>query len=421
MDSSNTAVKHLALLGSTGSIGRNVLDIVRRFPGRYRICGLAAGRNVALLKEQIEAFNPRLVAVADEEDARGLRESLPAFWGERIVGGGEGAARVATLAEADMVISAIVGAAGLTPTLAAVEAGKNIGLANKETLVMAGELVMETARRTGATILPVDSEHNAIFQALAAGRRQDIKKVILTASGGPFNGQDQRTLWSITPEQALAHPNWSMGRKISIDSATLINKGLELIEARWLFDLPLEMLEILIHPQSIVHSMVEFVDGSVVAQMGIPDMRIPIAYALSYPERLKINLPPLNLAGTPPLSFQRPDFDRIPALKLAYQACSRGGTIPAAFNAANEIAVAAFLDRRIRFPEIVYAVAETVNRCEWRPAADLATVMAADMAARLQAESIITALELAAGQKMARRTTPSTTAATAANRIPDQP
>ncbi len=391
--------KNLALLGSTGSIGTNVLEIVRRFPGRYRVLSLAAGSNIGLLKEQIEAFNPLLVSVASPELAGDLAASLPAGWGARIVAGPEGAVQAATLPEVDMVVSAIVGAAGLPPTLAAVEAGKDIALANKETMVIAGELVLETARRTGAAILPVDSEHNAIFQALAAGRRQDVKKIILTASGGPFRTTPKERLWHVTPDEALAHPNWSMGKKISIDSATLMNKGLEIIEAKWLFDIAVDRIEVLIHPQSVVHSMVEFTDGSVIAQMGIADMRIPIAYALSYPERLSLDLPSLNLGRCRSLEFFRPDFDKFPSLRLAYQACRKGGVVPAALNAANEVAVAAFLDGRIRFPEIVYAVAETVSRVEPRPAADLKTILDADMAARLQAESVVEALEIAASQK----------------------
>ncbi len=399
MPSPATGTKNIALLGSTGSIGVNTLEIVRQFPGRYRIVSLAAGSNIALLRQQIEAFNPLLVSVAEPGLAGELAASLPAGWAERIVAGPEGAVRAATLPEADMVVSAIVGAAGLPPTLAAVEAGKPVALANKETLVIAGELVLAAARRSGSVILPVDSEHNAIFQALAAGDKRDVRKIILTASGGPFRDTPREELWRATPDQALAHPNWEMGKKISIDSATLMNKGLEIIEAKWLFDMPVERIEVLIHPQSVVHSMVEYTDGSVIAQMGIADMRIPIAYALSHPERLALDLPSLNLARCRCLEFLRPDYEKFPALRLAYLACRRGGVLPAALNAANEVAVTAFLDGRIRFPEIIYAVAETVSRTEPRPATDLATVLEADMAARLQAESVIEALEIAARQK----------------------
>ena len=387
-------IKKISLLGSTGSIGCNVLKIVRQFPGRFQVVGLAAGRNIALLQDQIEDFNPRLVSVAEESLAQQLRESLGSQWQGKIISGRQGNIEVATLREADTVVSAIVGAAGLIPTYAAIEAGKNIALANKETLVMAGDLVMKAVKRHKVELLPIDSEHNAVFQALAAGRRDDVHKIILTASGGPFRQKKLADLWQITPEQALAHPNWDMGRKISIDSATLINKGLEIIEARWLFDVAVEDIEVLIHPQSIVHSMVEFRDGSVIAQMGVPDMKTAIAYALSYPERLKINLPRLNLNRCRDLQFTAPDFANFPALRLAYQVCKKGGTLPAIFNGANEIAVEAFLAGKIRFPEISLVVAETVSRLEGREARDIKIVLEADLAARVQAESIVSAFAM---------------------------
>ncbi|MGV1098627.1 1-deoxy-D-xylulose-5-phosphate reductoisomerase [Thiovibrio sp. JS02] len=403
-------MKNISLLGSTGSIGRNVLEVVRQFPGRYRVVGLAAGSNGKLLREQIEAFNPEKVAIADAKLARDLAQSLPTGWSEKILVGKEGNVAIATLASADTVVSSIVGAAGLTPTLAAIEAGKNIALANKETLVMAGDLVMAAVKRRKVALLPIDSEHNAIAQALEAGRRRDVSKLILTASGGPFREKAVRELWNVTSEQALAHPNWSMGRKISIDSATLMNKGLEVIEARWLFDLEVEEIEVLIHPQSIVHSMVEFIDGSVIAQMGIPDMRLPIAYALSYPERLRLNLPRLNLATASDLSFSRPDFDKFPALKLAYQVCKRGGTLPAVLNAANEVAVEAFLNKEIRFPEIAMVVAETVDRLPREEATSVTAILDADLAARMQAQSIIEALNIKTKQRLGEEA-----------RIPDLP
>ena len=393
-------MKNISLLGSTGSIGCNVLEVVRQFPGRFRIVGLAAGSNGKLLRDQIEAFNPELVAIGDATLARDLAQSLPAGWTEKIRVGGEGNVAVATLASADTVVSSIVGAAGLTPTLAAIEAEKNIALANKETLVMAGDLVMAAVKRRKVSLLPIDSEHNAIAQALGAGKRGDVSKLILTASGGPFRELTVRDLWQVSPEQALAHPNWSMGKKISIDSATLMNKGLEVIEARWLFDLEVEDIEVLIHPQSIVHSMVEFIDGSVIAQMGIPDMRLPIAYALSFPERLRLNLPRLNLATARDLSFSRPDFERFPALKLAYQVCRRGGTLPAVLNAANEIAVEAFLNREIRFPEIAMVVAETVNRQPREEATSITAILDADLSARMQAQSLVQALNIKTKQRL---------------------
>jgi 1-deoxy-D-xylulose-5-phosphate reductoisomerase len=391
--------KNISILGSTGSIGRNVLEVVRQFPGRFRVVGLAAGNNISLLLEQLDAFNPLLVSVADEDLAGELVRNLPASWQGRVVFGVEGNKQVASLSEADTVVSAIVGAAGLIPTLAAIEAGKNIALANKETLVMAGELVLEAVRRRGVELLPIDSEHNAIAQALGAGRREDVSRLILTASGGPFRRKSTAELWQVSPDAALAHPNWEMGRKISIDSATMMNKGLEVIEARWLFDIPVEKIEVVIHPQSIVHSMVEFIDGSVVSQMGIPDMRIPIAYALSYPERLRLNLPRLNLCKSHDLSFEPPDHNLFPALRLAYQVCKRGGTLPAVLNGANEIAVDAFLNGKIRFPEIALVAAETVTRLDRREASDITAVMEADLAARMQAESIVEALLIKARQR----------------------
>ena len=395
-------MKNISLLGSTGSIGRNVLEVVRQFPGRFRIVGLAAGTNSRLLREQIEAFNPELVSIGDAKLAGELVQSLPPGWSEKIQTGTAGNVAVATLPGVDTVVSAIVGAAGLTPTLAAIEAGKNIALANKETLVMAGHLVMEAVKRYKVTLLPIDSEHSAIAQALEAGKRTDVSKLILTASGGPFRNFADLELWAVTPEQALAHPNWEMGKKISIDSATLMNKGLEVIEARWLFNIAIEDIEVLIHPQSIVHSMVEYVDGSVVAQLGVPDMRIPIAYALSYPERLRMNLPRLNLAQASDLSFSRPDFEKFPALKLAYQVCKRGGSLPAVLNAANEVAVEAFLAGGIRFPEIALVVAETVNRLPSEEATSLTAILDADLAARMQAASIIEALHIQAQQRLGK-------------------
>ncbi len=390
---------NISLLGSTGSIGTNVLDVVRQYPGKFRIIGLAAGNNIDLLRDQVEAFDPQLVSVASQAGATKLLEMLGPKWQDKIVHGRQGAIAVATLPEAATVVSAIVGAAGLLPTLSAIEAGKHIGLANKETLVMAVDLVMTAARKNKVNVLPIDSEHNAIFQALAAGQRQDVHKIILTASGGPFREKSMEELWDVSPEQALNHPNWSMGRKISIDSATLMNKGLEVIEARWLFDIKVEDIEVVIHPQSIVHSMVEYIDGSVISQMGVPDMRIPIAYALSYPDRLRINLPRLSLIKAGDLSFHAPDFKRFPALKLAYQACQRGGTLPAALNAANEIAVEAFLDGKIRFPEIALVVAETLERHDTKEIKDVETVLQADLSARMQAESVVEALEMRSLQK----------------------
>jgi 1-deoxy-D-xylulose-5-phosphate reductoisomerase len=381
--------KNIALLGSTGSIGRNVLAVVRQYPQRFRVAGLAAGNNLRLLKEQIEEFSPELVSVADPAGAEQLRQSLPPAWRERIVAGPAGIEQVATMPGVEQVVSAVVGAAGLLPTLAAIRASKHIALANKETLVMAGELIMAEAARCRVTLLPVDSEHSAIAQGLEAGRREDVSRLILTASGGPFFKQPEKNLAEVSPDEALAHPNWSMGRKISIDSATLMNKGLEVIEAHHLFGIPVERIEVLIHPQSIVHSLVEYRDGAMIAHLGIPDMKIPIAYALSFPERLVLELPRLDLTKTPNLEFLAPDHDRFPALQLACQACRQGGTLPAALNGANEVAVEAFLAGALNFPAIAATVAETLRRATRRQADSLENILAADAEARDLAKSIV--------------------------------
>ncbi len=391
-------MKHISLLGSTGSIGRNTLEVVKQYPGKFRVLGLAAGRNVNLLAEQAVAFDPQLISVVDEDSARLLHQKLGDEWRDRIVFGTRGAEQVASLPAVEMVVSAIVGAAGLKPTYTAIQAGKDIALANKETLVMAGEIIMAAAEQYKINLLPVDSEHNAIFQALNAGRKKDLRKLILTASGGPFKEFSTDELWQVTKEQALDHPSWQMGDKITIDCATLMNKGLEVIEAKWLFDVNIEEIEILVHPQSVVHSMVEFIDGSVIAQMGVADMKIPIAYALTYPERVKLKLPTLNLTKQN-LTFHLPDFNKFPALKLAYQAMKKGGDRPAILNAANEVAVSAFLSDKIRFPEIALCVAETMKQTESRPITGITSILEADIAARVQAESVIEALDIRKKQK----------------------
>ena len=375
-------MKNLSLLGSTGSIGKNVLNVVRAFPDRFRIVGFAAGRNVTELAKQVLEFQPECVSTADDAAAEKLAELLPASWQKKIFPGQAGAEKVATLPSAQMVISAMVGAVGLLPTLAAIEAGKDIGLANKETLVMAGRLVMQAVHKHKVALLPIDSEHSAIFQALEAGRRDDVAMLILTASGGPFRSLSPEQLAHVTPSQALAHPNWDMGRKISIDSATLMNKGLEVIEARWLFDIPAEKIRVVVHPQSIVHSLVEYIDGSVVAQLGIPDMRIPIAYALSYPERLNLGLSPLSLSACGNLSFEKPDYDRFPALNLAFAVLKEGGVKPAVLNAANEIAVAAFLEQEIGFTDIAKVVESVLAQFAAGDDLDLAAILDADKKAR---------------------------------------
>lgn len=385
-------MKALSLLGSTGSIGTNVLAVVRQFPERFRIVGLSAGRSVDLLAQQVLEFDPECVSVGDPALVARLAELLPPSYRSRIVSGLDGNCRVASLPSASMVISAVVGAVGLLPALAAIRAGKDLGLANKETLVMAGRLMMGAVREHGVRLLPIDSEHSAIFQALEAGRREDVSRIILTASGGPFRTWSSEALADATSDQALAHPNWTMGRKISIDSATLMNKGLEVIEARWLFDVSPDQIEVVVHPQSIVHSLVEYRDGSVVAQLGIPDMRIPIAYALSYPERLELGLSRLGLAQCGGLTFEQPDYDRFPALRMAYEALAMGGVKPAALNAANEVAVEAFLAGRIGFTQIAETVGRTLQMTEQADELDLQAILAADRQARVFAEQAIQAV-----------------------------
>jgi 1-deoxy-D-xylulose-5-phosphate reductoisomerase len=382
-------IKKISILGSTGSIGKNVLKVAASFPDHFIVIGLTAGWNIDLLREQIEAFSPLMVSVAEEQTAEKLKALLPASSRTEIVWGQEGNEEVASLQDVDMVVSAIVGAAGLLPTLAAIRSGKDIALANKETLVMAGRLIMEEVKKQQVRLLPIDSEHSAIAQALEAGRKEDVSRIILTASGGPFLNLEKESLWQVTPEQALLHPNWDMGRKISIDSATLMNKGLEVIEAFWLFDVALEKVEVLVHPQSIVHSLVEYVDGSVVAQLGIPDMRVPISYALSYPERLPTGLSRLNLTQCSNLSFSEPDTQRFPALQTAFEACRIGGCTPAVLNAANEVAVEAFLDGKLKFPQISKVVAETIARMDYKEDTDIETILETDRMARIESAAVL--------------------------------
>ena len=354
----------LTILGSTGSIGGSTLDVVARHPERFRIFALSGHSQTAKLAEQCLAFRPQYAVTANEAQAAELRAQLAAAGCQTEVLHGEQAlCDIAAAPETDGVMAAIVGAAGLPPTLAAARAGKTLYLANKETLVVSGSLFMQTAAQSGARILPVDSEHNAIYQVLPPEKgylkHNGVQSIILTASGGPFLHTDLADFPAITPEQAVKHPNWQMGRKISVDSATMMNKGLELIEAHWLFNCPPEKLETVIHPQSVVHSMVRYADGSVLAQMGTPDMRTPIAYCLGLPERIASGVPPLDFATLSALTFETPDYRRFPCLELAYQAMQAGGGVPCVLNAANEIAVAAFLAGRIRFTDI----ARTVRHC----------------------------------------------------------
>lgn len=386
----SAAPRHLSILGSTGSVGRSALDVIRRFPDRFQVIGLAAGSQVELLAEQIRTFRPQLVSVADEQAARALATLLEGDREHRpeILVGEEGACTVASCGEVDYVLAAISGSAGMLPTAAAVDAGKTVGLANKESMVLAGEYLMGKARQTGAPILPVDSEHSAIFQCLVGHHHEDIRRLVLTASGGPFRTWGAERIQGCTPQEALRHPNWTMGEKITIDSATLMNKGLEVIEARWLFDLPPERIAIVIHPQSVVHSMVEYVDGSVVAQLGTPDMRGPIAFALSWPgPRLPLDLAPLDLPTMGSLDFEPPDPVRFPAFELAYEALRIGGTAPAAVSGADEAAVAAFLEGRISFPTIAQAIAHALEQHRAGPVGSVEEAIAASNEGMRLAES----------------------------------
>ncbi len=381
-------MKKIALLGATGSIGVSTLDIIAAYPDQYEVVCLSAGNNLRRLKEQIDRFRPRLVSVISEEAARDLQRELGTK-GPEVCCGVEGLIACASHQEVHMVVTAVVGAAGLVPTMAAIEAGKDIALANKETLVAAGPLVMAAVARKGVRLYPVDSEHSAIFQSLQGHRRQDVRRLILTASGGPFRDRPQADLARVTLADALAHPNWNMGRKITIDSATMMNKGLEVIEARWLFDLPADRIAVHIHPQSIVHSMVEYVDGAVMAQLGIPDMKTPIAYALSYPERLPLDQPPLDLCALKNLSFFEPDLKKFPCLDLAYQALSCGGTAPAVLNAANEVIVEAFLQQQIGFLDIAATLQAVLDRHDCAPLEQIDDALRADLWGRQQARRVL--------------------------------
>jgi 1-deoxy-D-xylulose-5-phosphate reductoisomerase len=384
-----TAVRRLAVLGSTGSVGEQTLAVAAQFPERFRVVALAAGRNVEKLAAQVRRFEPALVSVGSPAGAADLRARIEGTR-TRVVTGAEGLLAVAA-EPADLVVAALVGAVGLEPTLAAIRAGRDVALANKEVMVMAGALVLREVQARGVRLLPVDSEHSAIFQALAGQRREDVARLLLTASGGPFRTWPADRIAGATVADALKHPNWSMGPKITVDSATLMNKGLEVIEARWLFDLPPEKIDVVVHPQSIVHSLVEFIDGSVLAQLGIPDMRVPIAVALAHPERLPLDLPRLDLPKAERLDFEAPDPRRFPALELPYAALRGGEAAPAVLNAANEVAVAAFLDGAIAFPEIVATNAAVLEahlaEARGDTVRDLADVRAADAWARAQARA----------------------------------
>jgi 1-deoxy-D-xylulose-5-phosphate reductoisomerase len=381
-------MKRLAILGSTGSIGVNTLDVVSQFPERFEVIGLSAGHNIQLLKQQIQQFQPKVVSVLNKELSNALQRELPSTTVE-ILHGVEGLIQVATHPEVDQVISALVGAVGLIPTLSAIKTQKSIAMANKESLVMAGEIIMEEAKKNHVQILPVDSEHSAIFQSLLGHQKEDVHRLILTASGGPFLNLPMAKLHEVTVKDTLNHPRWEMGKKITIDSASLMNKGLEVIEAHWLFNIPVEKIDVQIHPQSIVHSMVEYIDGSIVAQMGITDMRIPISYALSYPQRLHLNLPPLDLSKKGGLTFFLPDPERFPCLKLAYQSIKIGGTMPTILNAANELAVNAFLEGSIKFTDVPLLIQRVMEGQEVKSAHTIEDILRADQWARERSKAIL--------------------------------
>jgi 1-deoxy-D-xylulose-5-phosphate reductoisomerase len=381
-------MKKISILGSTGSIGVNTLDVIKENPDRFRIVALSAFRNVAMLKKQIDQFRPKTVSVADRDTARNLEEIVDPSAGTEILFGADGYRQVASMKEADMVVSSMVGSAGLLPTIEAIDAGKDIALANKEVMVMAGEIVVNKARAKGVNILPVDSEHSAVFQCLSGQRHADVRRIILTASGGPFLNLSQKELYNVTPEQALKHPNWKMGSKITIDSASMMNKGLEIIEAKWFFQIDIDRIEVQIHPQSIVHSMVEYIDGSVVAQLGVPDMRVPIAYALSYPERIQRTGPYLDLTQVGRLEFFRPDPARYPNLELAYDAARTGGTRPAVLNAANEVVVESFLKGSIRFTDMPEIIKEVTSSHRVMQSPTIEDILSADRWARQKANEI---------------------------------
>jgi 1-deoxy-D-xylulose-5-phosphate reductoisomerase len=389
-------MKGLCILGSTGSIGQNCLKVVESLPGRFRVVSLTAGRNIETLVQQIEKFQPQLVAVSSEELIEPLQAALRGRdYGQplRVAGGPEGGVEAATLPDVAMVVSASHGITGLVATYAAIQAGKSVGLANKETLVVAGELVMECAGKSGARLLPIDSEHCAIHQCLRSGQLREIRRLILTGSGGPFLKTPLRGFAAITPEDALKHPVWKMGGRITVDSATLMNKGLEIIEARWLFGFSPQEIDVLIHPESVIHSMIEFKDRSVVAQLAVADMRIPIQYALTYPERISVDGDSLalDLAGLRRLHFRLPDTRRFPCLELGRAAIEAGGCMPCALNAADEVAVSAFLERRLPFPSIPRVIEGVMRETPGRHLTCMEDVLDCDREARLKAAEIIAA------------------------------
>jgi 1-deoxy-D-xylulose-5-phosphate reductoisomerase len=381
-------VKNIVILGSTGSIGTSTLDVISRFPDEFQVIGLAAGSNDRILEDQIRAFKPAVVALSCQDAANRLRSRIGSTSTE-ILDGEQGLCTIAGLPEGDLVISSIVGGAGLKPTLAAIQAGRQVALANKEPMVMAGRLMQREAHKHGVKIFPIDSEHSAIFQSMEGHRKVDIRRIVLTASGGPFWDWPANELSRVTPEQALQHPNWKMGAKITTDSATLMNKGLEVIEARWLFDIPPDQIDVVIHRESIIHSLVEYCDGSVIAQLGHPDMRTPISYALKYPERIPLNPPLLDLGKIGRFTFYPTDSEKFPCLRLAYDALAGADGLPATLNAANEVAVQAFLNHQIAFLDISRVIQDTMNAFSATPLATIEDVLEIDHWARRTANEAL--------------------------------
>ncbi|MEW5706835.1 MAG: 1-deoxy-D-xylulose-5-phosphate reductoisomerase [Actinomycetota bacterium] len=380
-------MKNIVILGSSGSIGKQTVDIIKRHPDLFKVVGLSVQSNIKVLETQITELKPKVVAITDEAAAKSFKDKN--YEGIEIITGLDGLEYLAAYSDANIVLNALVGSVGLKSTLSALKAGKILALANKESMVAGGAIVNRIKEESGATIIPVDSEHNAIFQCLVGECKDEVERLIITASGGPFRGRSFNDLKSVTVEEALAHPRWTMGPKITIDSATLMNKGLEVIEARWLFDMPYEKIDVVVHPQSIVHSMVEFKDGSIKAHLGKTDMRIPIQYALSYPERLPSPLPSLNLIEVGQLTFEKPDIKNFPCLKLAFESIKRGKTYPAVLNAANEEAVAAFLKKKISFTTIPYVIEKVMDEHEAGNELDLGILLEAERWARSRAREVI--------------------------------
>lgn len=380
--------KHIAILGSTGSIGTQALEVIESHPEVFQVEVLTAQNNADLLIEQAKKFNPNAVVIVNEDSYQKVKEALLPL-NIKVYAGENALASVVQMDTIDLVLTALVGYSGLKPTLKAIEAGKNIALANKETLVVAGDLVTQLAKAKGVNIFPVDSEHSAIFQCLVGEFHNPIEKIILTASGGPFRGKKRNELMQVTKAQALKHPNWTMGAKVTIDSATLMNKGLEVIEAKWLFGLKTEQVEVVVHPQSIVHSLIQFEDGSIKAQLGLPDMRLPIQFAMSYPERLKSNFPRFDFANFPALTFEEPDTETFRNLALAFEALARGGNMPCVLNAANEVAVAEFLQDRIGFLEMADVVERCLEKMDYIPAPSLEDYVSTDRETRIKAKELI--------------------------------